>query len=256
MAFDRTRPVCPEELFDDLVRLDHLVTGKRVVEVGAGTGQATLPLARRGLAVTAIELGPELAAVARTKLARFESVTVVTGAFEDWEPLGATFDAVVAFNSLHWVDPQLRYAKPARVLRSGGVLAVARCEWARPAEAQPFWRDVQEDYRAVGVEGDPPPPPEAIGPNHLPPEARDHFDEVAALRHPFAKEYSAGDYLANLGTQSVTRQLGGEARAEFLARVQARLRRLGWPNLTASFVGLLTVGRVIPPAGEAASGEP
>src|SRR5437016_6476289 len=90
VAFDRTRPGCPEELFDDLVRLGHLVTGKRVLEVGAGTGQATVPLARRGLAVTAIELGPELAAVARTKLARFESVTVVTGSFEDWEPLGAT----------------------------------------------------------------------------------------------------------------------------------------------------------------------
>ena len=43
--------MCPEELFDDLVRLGHLITGKRVVEVGAGTGQATLPLARRGLAI-------------------------------------------------------------------------------------------------------------------------------------------------------------------------------------------------------------
>jgi hypothetical protein len=61
-------------------------------------------------------------------------------------------------------------------------------------------------------------------------------------------EYSASDYLATLRTQSVTRQLGEEARAEFLARVEARLHRLGWPNLTASFVGLLTVGRVISPA--------
>jgi hypothetical protein len=125
------------------------------------------------------------------------------------------------------------------------VLVVAACRWATPAEAQPFWRDVQEDYRAVGAEGDPPPPPEAIGPHHLPPDAGALFDEVAALRYPFAMEYRAGDYLANLGTQSVTRQLGEEARAEFLARVEARLRRLGFPNLTASFVGLLTVGRVI-----------
>ena len=130
VAFDRTRPVCPPELFDDLVRLGNLATGAKVLEVGAGTGQATLPLAERGLAITAIELGPELAAVARAKLARFESVEVLTGSFEAWEHLGSVFDAVVAFNSLHWVDPDMRYAKPARVLRPGGVLVVAGCKWA------------------------------------------------------------------------------------------------------------------------------
>lgn len=182
VAFNRTRPVCPAELFDDLVRLGNLATGKQVVEVGAGTGQATLPLAQRGLAITAIELGPELAALARANLASFETVKVLTGSFEDWEPVGAVFDAVVAFNSLHWVDPELRYTKPARVLRPDGVLVVAGCKWATAAEAQPFWRDVQEDYRAVGAEGDPPPPPEAIGPDHLPPDARLLFDEVAAIR--------------------------------------------------------------------------
>jgi hypothetical protein len=36
----------------------------------------------------------------------------------------------------------------------------------------------------------------------------------------------------------------GEARsAEFLARVRHRLESLGWPQLTATFVGYLTVGR-------------
>ncbi len=238
-------------LFDDLVRLGDLTRGKRVVEIGAGTGQATLPLAEHGLAITAIELGRQLAAVARERLAPFESVKVLSCSFEDWEPVGAVFDAVVAFNSLHWVDPKLRYTKPARVLRPGGVLVVAGCKWAIAPDAHPFWRDVQEDYQAVGAEGDPPPPPDAIGTEHLPPEARALFDEVAALRYPFVKEYAAEDYLANLGTQSVARALASEARAELLARVEARLQRAGWPNLMASFVGLLTVGRVVsPPAGE------
>jgi 16S rRNA A1518/A1519 N6-dimethyltransferase RsmA/KsgA/DIM1 with predicted DNA glycosylase/AP lyase activity len=36
----------------------------RVLEIGCGTGQATFPLAERGLAVTAIELDPELARLA------------------------------------------------------------------------------------------------------------------------------------------------------------------------------------------------
>jgi hypothetical protein len=102
---------------------------------------------------------------------------------------------------------------------------------------------VQEDYRAVGYSGIPPPPPEQIGPEHFPPEAGGLFEEVASLRYPFQVRYSADDYLANLATQSSTRALGEARSAEFLARVRHRLMAQGWHQLTATFVGYLTVGR-------------
>lgn len=242
-AYQRTRPVCPPQLFDDLIDLAGLEAGDRVVEIGCGTGQATVPLAERGLAVTGIELGAELAAIARRRLTKFPAAEVVTCSFEDWQPQGATFDAVVAVNSLHWIDPRLRYTKPYGLLRSGGAMAVAGCLWARPADAEPFWTDVQEDYRAVGFEGSPPPPPEQIGPRHFPLETKSLFKEVASVRYPFQILYSAEDYLANLATQSGTHALGEARSAEFLTRVRHRLESVGWPPLTATFVGYLTVGR-------------
>jgi len=241
--YQRTRPVCPPQLFDDLIQLAGLEAGDRVIEIGCGTGQATVPLAERGLAVTAVELGPELAAIARRRLAGFPAAEVVTCSFEDWQPQDAMFDAVVAVNSLHWIDPQLRYSKPGRLLRSAGAMAVAGCKWARPADAGRFWTDVQADYRAVGYEGDPPPPPEQISPWHFPREACRHFKEVASRRYPFEVRYSAEDYLANLATQSSTRALGETRSAEFLGRVRQRLESFGWPRLTATFVAYLTVGQ-------------
>jgi SAM-dependent methyltransferase len=241
--YQRTRPVCPPRLFDDLIDLAGLEAGDRVIEIGCGTGQATVPLAERGLAVTAIELGAGLAAIARRRLTGFPAAEVVTCSFEDWQPQGARAGAVVAVNSLHWIDPQLRYSKPYELLRPRGVLAVAGCLWARPADAEPFWTDVQEDYRAVGFEGSPPPPPEQIGVRHFPPEAGSLFEEVASLRYPFQVLCSADDYLANLATQSGTHALGEARSAEFLARVRRRLESLGWPRLTATFVGYLTLGR-------------
>jgi SAM-dependent methyltransferase len=241
--YQRTRPVCPPRLFDDLIGRAGLEAGDRVIEIGCGTGQATVPRAQRRLAVTAIELGAELAAIARRRLAGFPAAEVVTCSFENWEPRGTPVDAVVAVNSLHWIDPRLRYSKPYELLRPGGVMAEAGCLWARPGDAERFWTDVQEDYRAVGFEGSPPPPPEQLGRRHFPPEAGGLFEEVASLRYPFEVLYSADDYLANLATQSGTHALGEVRRAEFLARVSHRLESLGRPHLTATFVGYLTVGR-------------
>lgn len=61
--YDRARPEYPETLFADLVALTGIKPGDQLLEVGCATGQATLPLARRGFRITCIELGPELAAV-------------------------------------------------------------------------------------------------------------------------------------------------------------------------------------------------
>jgi SAM-dependent methyltransferase len=241
-AYDRTRPVFPDAFFDDLIQVTGLKPGDRVVEIGPGTGQATVPLAERGLAVTAVELGPALAAVARTRTARFPAVRVVTSSFEDWQDAGpAPVRAVAVFNALHWIDPAVRYAKPAALLAPGGALVVGSCGWARPTDAEPFWAAVQEDYRAAGFPGEPPPPPEEIGPWHFPAEALPCFDEVASFRYPFERSYPAAGYLAQLATQSGTRSLGPRRSAEFLARVRRRLDAAGSPVLTASFVGLLAV---------------
>ena len=242
-GYQHTRPVLPDAMFDDLMRLAGLAPGDRLAEIGPGTGQATVPLAERGLAVTAVELDESLASVARSRLAAFPACRVVTSSFEDWEPEHAQFDAVVAINALHWVDPDARYAKPARLLRAGGALVVGGCYWARPADAEPFWNDVQQDYHAVGYAGDPPPPPDAIDVWHFPAEAGEYFAETASLRYPFQLSYTAEEYLTQLATQCGTRALGEARSAEFLTRVRDRLRSLGEPRLTATFVGRLTIGR-------------
>jgi SAM-dependent methyltransferase len=241
-VYQRTRPVCPPELFDDLMRLAHLSPGDRVLEIAPGTGQATVPLAERGLAITAVELGASLAAVARRRLAAFPAVEVVTSEFEDWQPADDNpWNAVIVFSALHWIDPEVRYAKPAALLRPGSAMVVAGCQWARPTVVHPFWAEIQDDYRAVGFRGSPPPPQAEIKPWRFPPQAESGFDEAARLRYPFQKTYSAQDYLAQLATQSGTKELGPEKAVEFLELVRHRLETHGWPSLTATFVGFLTV---------------
>ena len=63
-------------------------------------GKATVPLAARGYAVTAVELGEQMAAVARRNLAGFPAVRVEVAPFEAWPLPAAPFDAVVSGHRL------------------------------------------------------------------------------------------------------------------------------------------------------------
>jgi ubiquinone/menaquinone biosynthesis C-methylase UbiE len=46
--YDEAHPTYPEELFDDVVSLSGIPPGGRILEIGCGTGQATVLFARRG----------------------------------------------------------------------------------------------------------------------------------------------------------------------------------------------------------------
>ena len=81
--YDRVRPTYPAELLDDLAAR---IRRGRVLEIGPGTGQATVPLAERGFEIVALELGVELAALARAKLARFPTASIVDANFETGPP--------------------------------------------------------------------------------------------------------------------------------------------------------------------------
>ena len=82
--YQRARPEYPAELFDSMIELAGLV-GAHLVEVGCATGKATLPLARRGFRITAVELGASLSEAARQNC-RAHEVAVVYSTFEAWDP--------------------------------------------------------------------------------------------------------------------------------------------------------------------------
>jgi SAM-dependent methyltransferase len=69
--------------------------GCRVLELGAGTGRATASLARTAGRVVALELTPEMIAVARRRLVGFSNVWLVAADMRD-VPFRPRFDLVVA----------------------------------------------------------------------------------------------------------------------------------------------------------------
>lgn len=244
-AYHRTRPVCPPRLFDDLVALGDFRPGARIVEIGTGTGQATVPLAERGLRIVGIELGERLAALARQKLACFPEVEIVHSSFEAWEPAKAGFDGVVAVHAIHWLDPRLRYAKTARLLRDDGVLAIVRSRYVVPDDADPFWGEVQKDYDAVrpGAGEEAPLHPDAVRDLGDEIEASGYFRNVAVHRYLWSTRYAADDYLALLATSSWHRALDDASRRWLFERIRRRIEAHPDRAVSPTLLSTLNVAR-------------
>ncbi|SFS39777.1 class I SAM-dependent methyltransferase [Saccharopolyspora flava] len=141
--YDRCRPGYPSQLFDVLTAA--VGEGARVLEIGCGTGQATVPLAGRGFALTALDRSEEMVKLAREHLAGYPSARVVVEDFESWELPPVGFDLVVAATSFHWLDPELRMAKAADALRPRGALAVVSTHHIAGGSEESFTR-IQRCY--------------------------------------------------------------------------------------------------------------
>lgn len=246
-AYDRSRPVAPAHVFHDIARLAGLRPGSTVVEIGPGTGQATRPLAERGLRILALELGPHLAERARQNLASFPDVEVVATSFEAWDPGPAKFDAVLACNSFHWLEPDIRFAKSAAVLAPRGHLIVLAMSWVVPDDADRFWWDVQDDYVAVGGQRVDPATkhPDSVG--DLGPAVQECgcFEEPTIERCRFDVTFTADRYATNLSTQSGIKELAPDVRAELIHRIRRRIEARGGA-VTAHLLAVLTVARRAP----------
>jgi SAM-dependent methyltransferase len=114
--YDRARSRYPDEL---IRRIVDTAPGREILDVGCGTGIEARQLIAAGRTVLGVEPDERMAAFARDS-----GVTVENGEFEEWDPDGRRFDAVVAGTAWHWVDPMAGIAQAARVLRPGGPLVV------------------------------------------------------------------------------------------------------------------------------------
>ncbi len=94
--------------------------GRRVLDLGAGTGKLTATLMALGADVTAVEPDPAMMAELRRRL---PGARALAGTAESIPLPDASVDAVVAGQALHWFDMTVAGPEIARVLVPGGILA-------------------------------------------------------------------------------------------------------------------------------------
>lgn len=209
--YDAIRPSYPDSLFDTVMQFGALAPGDRALEIGAGTGKATMPFRARGLDVLCLEPSAEMAAILRGKGAAVE-----TTLFEDWPASAEKFRLVYAAQAWHWVRDEHRYERAAAALQPGGAIALF---WNKPRELDSaLGAAVAAAYDAFA--------PETRGgsPSHwdldatlaeLPP----HFVDVEKRVLPWSTTYTTREYIELSLTWSTTRMLSEARRTRLLGAV-------------------------------------
>lgn len=256
--YDRARPSYPASLVDTVCVLAGLGPDSPVVEVGCGTGKLTVALAERGLRVEAIDPGSRLLEIARRNT-EGSAVRFRVGRFEDVELPERGFGAVFSSAAFHWIDPAIGWSKAARVLRSGGVLALLtyvrsgsdaelraglREAWARVVpeaaswpsrDAAAIWQGVEERRGNISeiwswLEGH----------DLARPEAAELFDDVDVVTIAEERQATAEEYLTRIRTTSTYLRLEAGGRTSLEDSLRAAIDDAGGSYGFTEYATLVT----------------
>ncbi len=238
--YDKYRPRYPDQMVDDVVAT---LSGRRALEVGAGTGIATAAFAARGMAMTCIEPDAEMAAMLSAKFAADADLHVNVATFEEWSaarPAGAPgFDGLISAQAWHWTDPKTRWADADAAVRSGGMIALF---WNEDHHADPRVLDAfTAAYDRRGIEirlvrtetalsSDPNKIVDQRRPDGWPEghaEADEYFTNLRTYQYHWTDRMSVGDYVARINTTSAHLILSPEARDDMTAELIATLTTYG-----------------------------
>lgn len=122
--YEFARPGYPINLFEDVVEFAKLSHGTRLLEIGAGPGQATDYFVKHGYSQTSLEIGEEQVDFLRAKYASFPNFQAVLSSFEDYVAPEDSFDLVFSATAFHWIDPRFGIPKAYRLLKKGGTIAL------------------------------------------------------------------------------------------------------------------------------------
>lgn len=242
--YDRARPAYPGELVDDVMRLAGIPEGGRVLELGAGTGQATRLFAARGCEILCLEPGPNMARVALEKLAVFPEVDIEVTTFEAWPLEPQSFDLVIAAQASHWVDPEVLFEKAADSLRPEGGLAIF---WNRPLLGAGALEDaIQAQYLRIAPELSarlPGTSPVAAARDPVREiQASNRFGSVSRAEYAWQETYTAEGYANLMKTQSNHRLLAPNRMAKLHELIEDTIESFG-DSIVVSYVTELFFAR-------------
>lgn len=226
--YDRWRPTYVGELYEDIFAYKEIDASSKVVEIGIGTGQASLPILETGCYLTAVEYGDALSRYVKEKYNDYKNFNVINTKFENFQCDDNALDLIYSASAFHWIPEEIGYAKAYKLLKSGGVFARFANHPFKDKGRIGMHEAIQKAYNVYM--------PGAL-------ESEEYSTENAKKRADIAKKYgfidieyrmyhrtrtfTSDEYILLLGTYSDHIAIEEEKRKEFFSEVKRAIDELG-----------------------------
>ena len=244
--YDMWRPTYVAELFNDIFAYSGISSTSKALEIGMGTGQATRPVLETGCNIVAVEVGKNLAEIAKQKFKDYSNISVVNASFEDFVSEKGSFDLVYSASAFHWIVEEVGYPKVYDLLKPHGT-------FARFA-SHPFYRFEGQEALAEKIEyvyfKHYPNPIGATSPKPV----KRYNEEDAEKRSAIAKKYgfvdivtkiyyrdliqTSDEYIKRLSIESDKIALESHVREQFLKDMKAAIDECGGTVVTRDMIEL------------------
>ena len=121
-TYEKLRPGYVDELYRTIFDYSPINNTSRVLEIGIGGGQATLPFLKTGCELTAVDYGENFCEICREKFKCYPNFSAISGKFEDVE-LNGKYDLIYSASAFHWIPEEVGYKKVYDMLKDSGVFA-------------------------------------------------------------------------------------------------------------------------------------
>ncbi len=226
-SYDKYRPSYPAAVATDVLSLCSLTNESVVLEVGSGTGKATVLFAEYGVQIDCVEPGSSLAEIAKRNCGEWPHVRIHVSDFERFNFDPKSYDLLLSASAFHWIDPTKRMRLSAKALRKGGVLALiynfspkpdnkAMIELSEILEKESdgrlnhFW-DYEKDIVRWADEI----------------KASGYFNDLVTKRYPWKRSFSVEEYIGLFCTFSDFLSLPEEQKNKLISIMREYIDSMG-----------------------------
>ena len=247
--YDKARAGYSDEIVDTVLEF---AAGSpddvRALEVGAGTGKATVAFAARGVGIVALEPDPAMASVAMRNCATFPRVRLEVTTFEGWRPDAERYGLLFSAQAWHWVDPEVRWTKAASVVVPGGTVAIFwhRTDWRDEelrAELEAVYRRLAPDLFAKNPSFPGLAPRDGEDELQAEMAATALFTDLRAHARPWLASFTADAFVDLLSTQSDHRLVDERERSALFDALRQLIDEAGG-EVTVPHATVLVLARV------------
>ncbi len=232
-TYEKYRPGYVEELYQQIYQYIPITESSKVVEVGIGSGQATLPILQTGCELTAIEYGVNFSELCKEKFKDFPNFSVITSKFEDVAFKNNTCDFVFSASAFHWVPEEIGYSKVFSMLKSGGAFSRFANhpfpDKGKPAlteKIEQLYDDYYNKFHSRKKSAPKEYSEEQAKNRALIAEKYGFTDIQYAVFHR-TREFTAKEYSSLLGTYSDHIAVEEAIRVEFFAKIEEAINHFG-----------------------------